>query len=462
MTVWTPDIDARQGPRYRAIADALADDVRAGRLPPGARLPTHRELAYRLGVTTGTITRAYAEAERRGLIGGEVGRGTYVRGTERPAPPVLEPREEQHGIIDLSVGQPAPVGIEGVLRDAVAKVTARPDFEALLRYQPHAGMAAHRAAGAAWLARSGLQVGPDQVIVCSGGQNAIALSLMALAMAGDTILAEELTYPGLKVAAATLGLKLHPVEMDEHGVIPEAFEAACRATGNARAFYTTPTFQNPTQTVLPLDRRRRLAEIAREHSVVLVEDDVFGFLAPDAPPPIATIAPEQTIYLTSLTKSVAPGLRVGYMTAPAPMMERLTQATRAVSWMTSPFTAELARVLIEDGSADRIAERHRHETEARQALAKEILGPLAEGTAAGAGYVWLRLPEPWRREAFTAELLRRGVKVAPADVFILGRGQAPQAVRVSLTAPEGPELRRGLAVIADLLSRPEVLLLPVV
>ncbi|WP_207479466.1 aminotransferase-like domain-containing protein [Arenibaculum pallidiluteum] len=463
MTRWIPDIAERQGPRYRAIADALAEDVRAGRLPPGTRLPTHRDLALRLGVTTGTITRAYAEAERRGLVGGEVGRGTYVRGAERPVPSMPEPREPaDDGLIDLSVGQPAPIGIEGIMAEAAAKVTARPDFEALLRYQPHAGMAVHRAAGASWLARHGLAVEPDRVLVCSGGQNAIALSLMALASAGDTILAEELTYPGLKVAAATLGLKLHPVTMDADGVVPEALEAAIRAVGTPRAFYTTPTLHNPTQIVVPAERRERIADIAQAAGVVIVEDDVFGFLSPEAPPTYAEIAPDSTIYLTSLTKSVAPGLRIGYMAAPRGLSDRLSQAIRAVSWMTSPFMAELARVLIESGDADRIADRHHEETLARQEIAREVLGPYTADMPAGAGYLWLRLPEPWRRESFTSELLRKGIKVAPADVFIVGRGQAPQAVRISLTAPTRETLRRGLGIIADLLESPGALLLPIV
>jgi DNA-binding transcriptional MocR family regulator len=463
MSAWIPDIAERPGPRYRAIADALADDVRVGRLAPGARLPTHRDLAYRLGVTTGTVTRAYAEAERRGLIGGEVGRGTYVRPAERPPAPLPEPRDAPpDGFVDLSGGRPPPIGVEGLLAEAAAQVAAQADFGELLRYQPHAGMHAHRAAGAAWLRRSGVAADADRVVVCSGGQNAIALSLMATATAGDTILVEELTYPGLKVAAAMLGLKLHPVAMDAHGVIPDALEAACRAAGAARAFYTTPTLHNPTQAVLPEGRRREVLAIARAHRLAVIEDDVFGFLCADGPPPLAALDPEQVIYATSLTKSVAPGLRVGYVTAPRHLLDRVTQAIRAVSWMTSPLTAELARALIESGAAEDVARRHREEVAARQAVATEILGANAAGMPDGASCVWLRLPEPWRRESFAAELLRRGVKVVPADVFIVGRGQAPQAVRVSLTSPSRADLRRGLEAIAELLASPEALLLPVV
>jgi DNA-binding transcriptional MocR family regulator len=467
MTTWTPDLSPHAGPRYRAIADALAADIASRRLPPGTRLPTHRELAYHLRVTVGTVTRAYAEAERRGLIGGEVGRGTFVKGMSAAPLPMPEIREGMRsdgaGPVDLSVNQPHVAGFGPVMAEALAGLAAQADLETLLSYQPHAGMPAHREAGAAWLARGGVRTTPERVVVTSGGQNGMALAMLAAAGQGDAVLTEELTYPGIKVLAGTFGIRLQPVTIDARGIVPEAFEAACRLH-RPRALYTMPNLHNPTLATMPEDRRRRIASIAGEYGVTLIEDDVFGHLLEERPVPLASLAPEITLHVASLSKILAPGLRLGYLSAPAPFAARIEQVVRAFSWMTPPLGGELARRWIEDGTADRMAAERRREAAARCALARGILGTAAmDVPPETAAHVWLRLPEPWRREEFAAAAHGQGVKVTLADAFVVGRAPAPHAVRVSLTAPPLREdVERSLRVLADLLSRPDPLMLSVV
>src|SRR3954451_2940291 len=141
MTTWLPDLSHLRGPRYRAIADALAADIANGRLSSGARLPTHRDLAYRLGVTVGTVSRAYAEAERRGLIGGEVGRGTFVRpdARRRKAQAVID-IEAPLGvpqIIDLSVNIPTPMTSDAILAETLTEIVGRAGIARLMDYHPH-------------------------------------------------------------------------------------------------------------------------------------------------------------------------------------------------------------------------------------------------------------------------------------------------------------------------------------
>ncbi|MBX6321736.1 MAG: PLP-dependent aminotransferase family protein, partial [Rhodospirillaceae bacterium] len=293
MTMWVPQLSGRSGPRYVAIAEALAEDVRGGRLRPGDRLPTHRELAYRLGVTVGTVTRAYAEAERRGLVRGEVGRGTYVLG-----PPAAMPWQAARGrteaappaSIDLSTNIAWPGDAEADLARTLARL-AEGDLAGLLGYQPAGALPAHRAAAAAWIAlERGMPVAPEQVLVTGGGQQAMAVALTALARPGDLVLTEQLTYPGMRVLANRLHLRLQGVAMDEDGLIPEAFAAACRA-GAPRVLYCMPSVQNPTGALMPEARRRAIAEIALDHDVAIVEDDVYGFLAPDGPAPLSVHAP---------------------------------------------------------------------------------------------------------------------------------------------------------------------------
>src|SRR5258706_10308763 len=323
MTMWNPEIDTA-GARYLAIAEALSGDVKSGRLRPGDRLPTHRDLAYRLGVTVGTVTRAYAEAARRGLVGGEVGRGTYVRDTRPASFSALDDRSDGGGEapIDLGVNKAAAAEAGPLFAAALRQLADSPDLGALLDYQPHRGRLRHRAAGAAWLSRAGLAVDPERVIVTAGGQHAMSIAFAALARPGDLVLAEQCTYPGMKAVAGLLQLRLQGVAIDRDGLVPEAFEAACRA-GPARALYCTPNLQNPTGSVMPVERRRAIAAIAESHGVAIVEDDAYGFLDAGLPPPLASFAPTVGHYLSSLSKSLAPGLRLGFLAGPAGRPDRL-------------------------------------------------------------------------------------------------------------------------------------------
>ncbi len=451
MTSWSPDLDNRAGPRYRAIADAIAEDIAAGRLAPGARMPTHRDLAWRLGVTIGTVTRAYLDAERRGLVSGEVGRGTFVKEPPRPvvgADPV-EPGIQ--GLIDMSSSAPLVPDLSGTLSAEIAAVMASPGALSLLGYVPWQGLAAHRAAGAAWMRRFGAAATAESVQVTAGAQNAMAIALATVAKSGDLILTETLTYGGFKAAAGVMGLRLHGVAIDEQGLIPEAFENACRQ-GAPRALYVMPTIHNPTCAILPPARREAIAAIARRHDVTIIEDDVFGCLIDEPPPAIQSFAPESTIYLTALSKSVAPGLRVGFMCAPASMVARMSSVSRSLGAGPSPVMAEVARRWIEDGRADGFAAFQRDEARARQRIARPLIGHLAAPAPPSVSHLWLSLPEPWRRDEFTAAAARRRVRITPADAFMVGRGPTPHAVRVSLCATRTREdMERGVSILAGIL-----------
>jgi DNA-binding transcriptional MocR family regulator len=450
---WQPDLARQRGPLYRAIADALASDIRAGRLPVGTRLPTHRDLAWNLKVTVGTVTRAYAEAERRGLISGEVGRGTYVRPTGTITDPALKGEPIGPDFVDLSLNRPQTGEEPKLVAESLRAIAESPDLEALLQYQPHAGRAAERAAGARWIARSGVETSPSQVLVTQSGQNAVASVLSAITQPGDTVAVESLTYPGVRSAASLLSLRLAPVAMDEHGLLPDAVAALCRG-GSVKAVYALPTLHNPTATVLSVERRRALAEIARTHGIALVEDDVYGFLLKDAPPPLASFAPERSFYITSTSKSLAPGLRIGYVHVPEDAVDRVAAALRATIYMATPLMAALATRWIADGTADRLVAQKRGEIAARQKLAREMLADAKLTGDPAAPHLLLWLPEGWRAEAFEAAARREGVGVTAATTFWLGRSNPPNAVRLCLGTPaHRPEVIRGLERIAALLKR---------
>lgn len=453
MTNWEPNLGQQRGPLYRSIADALAADIRAGRLPIGTRLPTHRDLAWHLKVTVGTVTRAYAEAERRGLISGEVGRGTFVRPASTPAARALRPEPLGPDFIDLSLNRPQTGEEPALVAQGLRAIAESDELEELLQYQPHAGRMVDRAAGARWITCGGLDAQPDQVLVTASGQHAVASVLSAVTQPGDTVAVESLTYPGIRSAASLLSLRLAPVAMDDDGLAPESLATLCRS-GTIKALYTLPTLHNPTATVLPVERRRAVAQIAEANGVALIEDDVYGFLLDAPPPPLASFAPQLGYYITSTSKSLAPGLRIGYVRVPAGAVERVAAALRATVYMAAPLMAALATRWIEDGTAGRLVREKRAETAERQALARSLLRDARLSGHPAAAHVLLALPEAWRAEAFEAAARRQGVGVTAATAFWLGRSNPPNSVRLCLGTPvRRDELGRGLARIAQLLIR---------
>jgi DNA-binding transcriptional MocR family regulator len=451
MTIWKPQLPEGTKARYAAIANALAADIATGRLPEGERLPTHRDLADVLGVAIGTVTRAYAEAERRGLVRGEVGRGTFVGPAALHSTVLTRGAAPGASVIDLSLNFPI-VGLAPDLASALRTLAKRPDHGELLRYQPHAGAQRHRAAGAAWAERYGVTAAPEQVLVCAGAQHAMLTIFSALAKPGDRVLTEALTYPGMKALASLLHLSLEGVAMDGEGLRPDALAEALARSG-AKFLYCMPTIHNPTGAVLSDARRRAIADLARAHDVAIIEDDVHRFLVPEAPPPLAELAPERTYHIAGTSKAIAGGLRVAFVTAPRAAVAQIERSIWATTWMAAPIAAEIATIWIEDGTADRIAAAQRVEAAARQAIARDVFGDLAVGNHPHALHFWLELPDPWRGESFARATLRRGVAVAPAEIFAVGRGAVAHAVRLGLgAARDRDELVRALGIVRDTLA----------
>ena len=459
---WLPDLSRHDGPLYRAIADALEADVAAGSLVTGTRLPTHRDLAWKLKVTVGTVSRAYREAERRGLIGGEVGRGTYVRGGERPPAGfsgklaewyMQETDEVPGGPVPLNFNFPPDCGEPDAFRQTMAEICASRMLPDLLRYTQHAGMETHRRAGAEWMKDRGLNPNPQDVVVTTGAHNGILVSLAASTRPGDTILTEALSYPGIKPVARMFGLKLLPVAMDQEGVRPDALEEAARS-GEARAFYTVPTLQNPTNRTLSADRRRRIADVARRTNLAVIEDDLLGMLPQSAPPPIAEFLPEQTFYILSASKLLGPGLRIGFVLAPRDQVSHVGAAIRASNWMAPPILAEIVARWIADGTARHLVDARRKELRARHAIVRRVMMGQPMDMPDGALHAWLHLgPERTPAELVT-ETLSAGVSLSPADAFCIGRTPVPQGIRICVGPPrDKAQLELGVTRLKQVLDR---------
>jgi DNA-binding transcriptional MocR family regulator len=469
MTIWTPDISAYDGPKYQALADAIANAITSGELPDGARLPTHRDLAWKLGVTVGTVSRAYALAQTKGHIAGEVGRGTYVKAKQ--GSPVAQSRDaafsfpmaifdrtgpelgKSSGPIMMNQNFPADPWVNELLAQAMQRLATPERLSAIEGYLPSNGLQRHRAAAQSWLRRFGMERGEDSILIVNGCQHGLSIAFMALAKPGDTVLVESLTWPGARQLAEMLGFTVVPVAIDEQGIVPDAFESACREA-SPRFLYTVPTLHNPTTSVLSEDRRAAIAEIASRHDVYIVEDDVFGYVVKDPPPPISNFAPDLGIYITSLSKPVAPILRTGFIAAPAALVPRLAAAIRATALMPSPLNTELAADLILSGAAEAAVGRQRLEAARRQRMASEILGNTRRLWHPNGTHTWVSLPPLWTGTAFAAEAAARGVSVTPGIAFAAGESEsAERAVRICISAEQDRErIRQGLEILAGLLK----------
>lgn len=455
MTIWKPDLTHANEPLYLAIASQLARDLERGALQPGTQLPTHRELARALRVNVGTITRAYAEAARRGLLEGEVGRGTFVRHPAARGFTSSPPADVPDDVVDFAFNLPAGGPTLDEHRAVLHEIADSQELASFVHGYHLAGLPRHREMGAQWLARFGVEAEAERVIVTGGAQHALAITLATCAQPGDVVLAESLTYTGLKSLARLLGLRLQPVALDEHGLLPDAFAAACRA-GSVKALYLQPNSQNPTAVSLDAERRAEIVDTARRFNVALIEDDTYGFVKRAEHPPLAALAPERTWFLTSLTKSLSSGARVGYLvppTLPADAMERAVATVTSVGWTTPPIAAELASRWIENGVAQRVVDERRAEARERQRIARRVLDLTATKSEDDACHLWLPLPEPWRASEFVARARLSGAAVTSAEAFVVGRGVAPHAVRVCLsTPPTRAQLERGLAALASVLA----------
>jgi DNA-binding transcriptional MocR family regulator len=446
---WTPAISKAASPVYLAIADALSADILSGRLTGGTRLPPQRTLADTLGIDFTTVSRAYAEARRRGLIEGKVGQGTYVR-FKRP----ISVGSTSNGLIDMSMNLPPRFNDPGVVArmwDGIGSLEADAGLDLLLRYQAAGGTSRDRAAGAQWLSSRLEAVNPDHVLICSGAQGALLTVTAALAAPGETVCVEALTYPGFLPLAAHLRLNLVGVPIDNEGLLPDAFDAAC-VEHKPKALYCTPTLHNPTTATLSLERREALLSIARRHQVPIIEDDAYGALPENRTPPLAALAPELVYHIASLSKCLAPALRIAYLVAPdLRTAARLAGGIRATAAMVSPLAASIATRWIEDGTAEAVLKAIRAETKARQSIAKRIL-PGDKVIADPEGFhAWLQLTPPWTRGEFVARLRSAGIGAVASDAFAVTT--PPEAVRLGLGAPATQaELIQSLEIVADLLA----------
>jgi DNA-binding transcriptional MocR family regulator len=444
---WVADVSAESGPRYLAIANAIGAAMDRGALAPGDRLPPHRALAAALGVDLTTVTRAYAEARRRGLLDSAIGSGTFIRkGAGEEAPQIS---------VDMSMNippAPANMSLRDLLREGISKVLRGADVATLMAYRAGAGSREERAAGAAWMAPSCGPLPASRVLIASGTQTAMLAVASTFLRRGDAVATEAMTYPGFRALAFHLGLVMEGVACDAEGMMPGALDEVCR-TKRPRAIYCTPSIQNPTTTTMSRGRRAQIIAVARRYELKVIEDAAYDLYMRDPLPALAALAPERVYYIATTAKTLSPGLRLAYIALPEGTQAEVTAAIRATAMMASPLLVSLVTGWIRDGTAGAILSGIRVEAVARQALAAGILPRELVAANPEGLHVWLSVPGAWARQDFVNYVRTQGLALVPADAFVATPGQdVPNAVRVALgVAPDHGRLESALRALAGAL-----------
>ena len=436
--------------RYKSLVDTFAEAIRSGQLLPGTRLPTHRQLAAEHGLALVTASRVYSELEAMGLVSGETGRGTFVREIALPPGQGSGQMTVAAGLLDLNFNYPSLPGQAELLRTALRQLALSGDLEALLRYQPHAGRVHERAAVARHLLNRGLTVPAEQVLVVSGAQHGLAVSMMTLLKPGDVVAVDALTYSGFKVLAETLHLELVAIPVTPSGPDLDHLHSLCRQRP-VRAVYSMPTLHNPLGWVMSLAQRERLVAIARQHNLMIIEDGAYAFLAEEAPPPLASLAPERTVYIGGLSKSVATGLRVGFIAAPMAWVSGLERTIMATTWNVPGVMSAIAVGWLEDGTVAQLEAQKRADAQARQALAAQVLRGVKTISHPSSYFLWLPLAEDARADQVAMTLQRAGISVSTAEPFAVS-AQVPHALRLALGSVSMAALREALVKVRKVVA----------
>ncbi|UTA73931.1 PLP-dependent aminotransferase family protein [Klebsiella variicola] len=433
--------------RYKAVVDRYAQAIRSGQLPAGTRLPTHRTLAAGERISLATATRVYRELEEMGLVSGETGRGTFVRDLSLPPGHGVDQQVVAADVADLNFNYPSLPEQGDALREALRQLAMAGDIDSHLRYQPHAGRLAEREIIARHLTCQHFTPDAENVLIVNGAQHGLAVTVMGLLRPGDVVAVDALTYSGFKVLAALYHLELAAIPCRPEGPDLQALHTLCQQR-RVRAVYTMPTLHNPLGWVLNTGQRQALADLARQHDLLIIEDAAYARLVSRPPPPVISYAPERTVYVTGFSKNIATGLRVGVVISPPRYRPEIERAIRATTWNTPTLISSLICTWIEDGTVARFEMQKRQDARQRQQVAREVLCGLPVVSHPDSYFVWLPLGEESRADRLANALMERRISVSTAEPFCVS-ATIPQALRIALGSVPFDSLRQALLSVRD-------------
>ena len=435
---------------YVRLADAVAAEIANGAFKPGDRLPPQRTFAYERKIAASTASRVYTELLRRGLVVGEVGRGTFISDdAHRGVPAPTEPRGAR---IDLEINYPVLPAQAALIAKSLDGLHRPELLEVALRQGTSAGTQAARNIAANILARQNWAPGPEQIVFTANGRQCIAATLAALVPPGGRCGVEALTYPFIKGIAARLGVTLVPLAMDETGVRPDAVQKAHR-DAHLSALYIQPAIQNPLGMTMPASRRADLLRVVEKLDLTIIEDAVYGFLADG--PPLAVLAPDRCVMIDSLSKKVAPGLALGFIVSPPRLREGIMASVRSGGWTAAGYSLAAGQRLMGDGTASELIRLKRIDAQRRQQLAAERLAGFEIQADRKSYHLWLTLPPHWRSQTFVAAAARRDIALTPSTTFAVSPGHAPNAIRLALAAHAIEQLDAALRTLSAMFHATE-------
>lgn len=445
------------GPKYRRVADAILSAIRSGDLAAGDRLPPVRELAWSLGITPGTVARAYTVLTDAGHAVAEVGRGTFV--AQRANGHRLPTRDyvavpKRDGKTSLVSPQLPDLGQVALLRTALARV-GEVAPERLLHYPTRDVYKPLREAAVHWLRTIPLgHVTDSDVVLVNGAQNGLCVILQTILRgATPTILVEKMAYPGFRRAAELLRSKAIGLPSDDNGICPDALEQVARETG-AQVLCTSPDVHNPTLLSTPSHRRRAISDVCRALDLQIIEDDCYRRTDMTAPS-YRILAPERTWHIASISKVLTPALRVGFAIAPPGRGQDLRQTAEYGFFGLAQPVAEICEQILTDPQTEAIVASIREHMAEYVRVAVNALGRHNLTWHEDVPFLWLPLPQGWRAASFCRAAEERDIQIRSADEFALRDGRTPHAVRIAVNA-QIPlhQFESAMTQLRDLLEHP--------
>jgi len=441
-----------QDPVYRQLANQISELVKSAKLNPGDRLPPHREIARLVDVNVTTVTRAFAVLQKSGIVEARPGKGSFIKSPDSKIVPRSGVTDDS-GLCDLSINRAATDAYLRAVEDLLPSLASDPRFSTIQDYHPPEGELQIRKAMAKWLSNTTGHNDSSRLVVVNGCQHGLSCVVDAIAQSGDVILADAVTFHGFISICASKGIILKSVATDHDGMSPSAFEEACQRY-SPKAVFLMPNLHNPTNVTLSEKRRDGLAIIARQNAVFIIEDDVCGPLIKNPLPTIASKHPDITFYVSSFSKCVAAGIRLGVVSAPIKNVEDVSAMLRINCWSTNTLVGLVITKLIENGTLDAIISEQANELKERHEILKSTLPSELLNSQPASPFAWIRLPSPWRGDSFSRAAVNAGVCVLSGEVFGLDRDQAPvHAIRINTNAARSQkELQLAASVINNLLK----------
>ncbi|GGA27004.1 MocR-like ectoine utilization transcription factor EhuR [Neptunicoccus cionae] len=451
MTNWLPDPETITRPAYRSLVQAIELAIQHGDLKPGDQLPPHRKLAFDLKLSVQTVSRAYDKLTEAGRVVGEVGRGTFVRGAQDDIPVPFVSRKTADRVLDMSLIKPVLDQTHDIAMEKVLRSMARSLPQAVLSgFRPDELQDEEPESARRWLKLCGVDTGSSGVVVTNGSTSAMSMALMTAAQAGDLILTEDVGHHTLRSLTRYLGMRLEGVHVDSEGICPDALERRCLQEP-VKALYLMPGGTNPLGFVMSAQRRARIVDIARRFDILIVENHAWGPLL-QGPPPLAALAPERVLFFTSLTKSILPGLRVGYLVVPDHLARAAANRHLVMNWMATNLMTEIAYRWIMDGTAENLLERQRSALSDRANVVENLFRGLDYTMAPNGLHVWLNTDCIEQEQHLVDTARRMGVAVAAGASFSIGPHENHTGIRIALGGLSFPDFSQGIRIIAGIMA----------